>query len=107
MIAPALGHCILVTFSRHGSYLWFALKQSNTCPRKQAHIICYMLEFTSTFIKCHACEELESNAKCSRNGVHSIDVKNTHECYMKFDNVRIILTCAEMRDFGMKSVTYW
>ena len=60
---------------------------------KHAHIICYLLEFPSTFIKlCHACEELELNAKCSRFGVHFIDVKNTHECCMKFDNIRISLT---------------
>ena len=48
---------------------------------KHADIICYMLEFPSTFIKlCHACEEVKSNAKCNR------------ECYIKFDNVCISLT---------------
>ena len=35
--------------------------------------------------------------KCSKFGVYYIDVKNTHECYiqmyMKFDNVRISITC--------------
>ena len=58
---------------------------------KNAHIYCYMLEFTCIKL-CHACEELESNAKCSRFGLYFIDVKNTHKCYMKFDIVRISLT---------------
>ena len=35
--------------------------------------------------------------------MYFIDVKNTHECYMKFYNVRVSLTVG---DIGMKSVTY-
>ena len=40
---------------------------------------------------CHACEELESNAKCNSfaGGGGSINVRNTHVCYIKFDFVRI------------------
>ena len=30
----------------------------------------------------NACEELESNAKCSRLGGYFINVKNTHVCYI-------------------------
>ena len=59
-------------------------------------VICW--NFPSTFIKlCHACEELESNAKHSRFGVYFIDVKNTHKCYMKFGNARIFLTLERYR----------
>ena len=37
------------------------------------------------------CEELKSNAKCSRigGGGYFINVKNTHECYIHFYYVRI------------------
>ena len=53
---------------------------SDVSTVKREHINCYMLEFPSTFIKlCHAREELESNAKCSRFGGYFIDVKSTHE----------------------------
>ena len=34
------------------------------------------------------CEESESIKKAKKIGVYSIDVKNTHECYMFFENVR-------------------
>ena len=40
----------------------------------------------------YACEELESDAKCSSFGGYFIDVRNIHDCYMKFDYVRISLT---------------
>ena len=33
------------------------------------------------------CEELESIKK-AKNGLYFIDVKNTHDCYMFFENVR-------------------
>ena len=50
---------------------------------KHAHIICYMLEFPSSFIKlCNACEEMESNAKCSRFWGYFIDgISLTREKY--------------------------
>ena len=32
----------------------------------------------------YACEELESNAKCSRFGGYFINVKNTHVYYMTY-----------------------
>ena len=36
---------------------------------KHAHIICYMMEFSSMFIKlCYGCEELESITKCRTLG---------------------------------------
>ena len=99
LIWPVPGHCIFVTFSRRGSYLFVALSILTLVPEaptvNHAHITCicymYMLEFPSTFIHvklCHACDELESNAKYSRFVVYFIH----HECYMKFDNVRISLT---------------
>ena len=48
------------------------------------------LEFPSTFIKLwYACEELESNAKCSSFEGYFIDVRNMYDCYMKFDYVHI------------------
>ena len=73
-------------FSRDSTHL----KHSNSCPRSSNSKI---LEFPSTFIKFwYACEELESNAKCSSFGVYFIDVRNMHDCYMKFDYVRISLT---------------
>ena len=34
------------------------------------------------------CEELESIKKAKKIGVYFIYVKNTHECYMFFENVR-------------------
>ena len=70
------------------------LKHSDSCPRSSNS---KTLEFPSTFIKLrYACEELESNAKCStlwgwRVG-YFIAVTNMHDCYMKFDYVRISLT---------------
>ena len=46
---------------------------------------------------CHTCEELESNAKCSRFVVYFINVKNTHICYIKLDLMRI---SHNVRDIG-------
>ena len=75
-------------FSRDSAHL----KHSNSCPRCSNS---KTLEFPSTFIKLwYACEELESNAKCSSSGlwgVYFIDVRNMHDGYMKFDYVRISL----------------
>ena len=69
-------------FSRDSAHL----KHSNSCPRSSNS---KTLEFPSTVIKLwYACEELESNAKCSS----FIDVRNMHDCYMKFDYVCISLT---------------
>ena len=44
----------------------------------------YCLELRRPFCStCHACEELESDAKCSRiRGDIFINVKNTHVCYI-------------------------
>ena len=61
-----------------------------SCPRSSNN---KTLEFPSTFIKLwYACEELESNAKFSSFVGYFIDVRNLHDCYMKFDYVRISLT---------------
>ena len=66
------------------------LKHSNSCPRISNS---KTLEFPSTIIKLwYACEELQSNAKCSSFVGYFIDVSNMHDCYMKFDYVRISLT---------------
>ena len=79
-----------------------AVKHAHTC------IICYMLEFPSTFMKlCHACEELQSNAKNSRFRGYFIDVKNTHECLMKFDRVRFSLMHVRDICINSKFVKYW
>ena len=60
------------------------LKHSNSCPRSSNS---KTLEFPSMFIKLwHACEELESNAKCSSCVGYFIDVRNMHDCYM--NNIR-------------------
>ena len=80
-------------FSRDSAHL----KHSNSCLRSSNS---KTLEFPSTFIKLwYACEELESNAKCSSfgggaggRGRSFIDVRNMHDCYMKLDYVRISLT---------------
>ena len=62
------------------------------------------LEFPSTFIKVwYACEELESNAKCDSFEGYFIDVRNMHDCYMKFDKCVFL---SHVRNIGMKSVTY-
>ena len=53
---------------------------------------CYLSKIAFRFIKsCHACEVLESSAKCSRlgGGGYFINVKNAHVCYINFDIVRI------------------
>ena len=43
-----------------------------------------LMKFTCSLLEphqlCHACEEVESNAKCSRFGVYFINVKNTYVC---------------------------
>ena len=53
-------------------------------------IFCFLFKFSFYVYKvCNACEELESNAKCSRFGRYFIDVKNAHIYYMNFDFVRI------------------
>ena len=68
----------------------FLTHEKNWCPRISNS---KTLEFPSTFIKLwYACEELESNAKCSSFGMYFIDVRNMHGCYMKFDYLRISLT---------------
>ena len=73
-------------FSRDSAHL----KHSNSCLRISNG---QTLEFPSMFIKLwYACEELESNAKCSNFLGYFIDVRNMHDCYMKFDYVRISLT---------------
>ena len=46
------------------------------------HFLPSLLDYVFT------CEELESIKKAKKNGVYFIDVKNTHECYMFFENVR-------------------
>ena len=84
-------------FSRHSAHL----KHSNSCPRSSNS---KTLEFPSTFIKLwYACEELESNAKCSSFGGNFIDVRNMHDCYMKFDSCVFL---SHVKNIGMKSVTY-
>ena len=53
------------------------------------------------------CEELESNAKCSRfggGGGYCISVRNTHVCYMKHDLVRIF---HKVWYVGTKYATCW
>ena len=87
-------------FSRDSTHL----KHSNSCPRSSNS---KPLEFPSTFIKLwYACEELESNAKCSSFGGYFIDVRNMHDCYMKFDYVRISLSrekyWCEIRDVPIR-----
>ena len=49
-------------------------------------------------------EELESNAKYMRVRGYSINLRNTHVCYMKFDFVR---TFHKVKDFGTEYVAYW
>ena len=72
-------------FSRDSAHL----QNSNSCPRSSNS---KTLEFPSTFVKLwYACEELESNAKYSSFVGYFIDVRNMHDCYMKFDYVRIFL----------------
>ena len=49
-------------------------------------------------------EELESNAKYIRVWGYSINVRNTHVCYIKFDFVR---TFHKVKDIGTEYVAYW
>ena len=85
MLAGLVGN-IVERFSRDSAHL----KHSNSCPRSSNS---KTLEFPSTFIKLwYACEELESNAKCSSFVGYFIDARNMHDCYMKFDYARISLT---------------
>ena len=73
-------------FSRDSAHL----QNSNSCPRISNS---KTLEFPSTFVKLwYACEELESNTKYSSFVEYFIDVRNMHDCYMKFDYVRIVFT---------------
>ena len=62
------------------------------------------LELNRHRCQCQNCEELESNAKCSRFGGHFINVRNRHVCYIKYDFVCIF---HKVRDIGTKYVTYW
>ena len=83
----------MVRFSRDVAYLWEF--QNFKCPRASNRKTCayYLLHVVipSAFIRWWCCtwEELESIKKAKKNGVYFIDVKNTHECYMNFENVRI------------------
>ena len=78
MIAPVPGQIAYLLLSRDVAHI-YGLSYSfvpEVSTVKHAHIICYMLQFPSTFIKlCHACGELKSNAKCSSFGVYFIVVK--------------------------------
>ena len=58
---------------------------------KHAHIICYMLEFSSTY-SLYIQLRIGIEYKRQNFGVYLIDVKNTHECFMNFENIHISLT---------------
>ena len=49
------------------------------------------------------CEELKSNAKCSRFGRYFTNVRNTHVCYMKYFMRSFHRVC----DIGTNYMTYW
>ena len=53
-------------------------------PVPDVSTVIYLLPVrTAPIIKSyHACEELESKAKCSRSGGYFSYVKNTHVCYI-------------------------
>ena len=85
-------------FSRDSAHL----KHSNSCPRSSNS---KTFEFPSTFIKLwYTCEELELNAKCSSFVRYFIDVRNMHDCYMKFDYMRISFT---REKYWYEILTYW
>ena len=90
----------LVTILRLGSCLRFILKLVTEAPIVK-HVTCWNF-LPRSLMLLHACEEL--NAKFSRFGEYLVKMKNTKECFMKFDKGGISLT---HESYWSKSVRNW